>query len=177
MTVFIDPRAHVSDQADLADGVAVWAFTQVREGAVVGAGTTIGSHAYIDADVELGANCKVQSAALIFKGAHLGDGVFVGPAAVVTNDRWPRAISPDGERKGDSDWTVSPTRIETGATVGAFSLVGAGAVVTKDVPPHALVVGVPAVQTGWVCRCGGPVVVDPDSGIGTCDACNEVLET
>lgn len=185
--MYVDDRALVSPAAQLGDEVAVWAFTQVREGARIGAGTSIGSHSYIDADVEIGANCKIQSGALIFKGAVLEDGVFVGPGAVITNDMYPRAINPDGSRKSNDDWTVISTRVRRGAALGArslliagievgeFALVAAGAVATRDVPPHALVAGVPATQRGWVCACGHPVTIEGTTG--RCESCQRQLET
>ena len=181
--VLVDARALVSPDARLGNGVAVWAFTQVREGASIGSGTSIGSHSYIDADVEIGRDCKIQSGVLLFKGAVLADGVFVGPGAVVTNDMYPRAINPDGSRKGADDWAVLSTRIGRGASLGArslliagievgdFALVAAGAVVTEDVAPHALVVGVPAKQRGWACWCGHPV-----ASTGRCPSCQRQLE-
>ncbi len=181
--VYVDDQALVSPNARLGTNVAVWAFTQVREGASIGSGTTIGSHSYIDVGVEIGSDCKIQSGVLLFKGAVLSEGVFVGPGAVVTNDMYPRAINPDGSRKGEDDWAVLSTRIGRGASLGArslliagievgdFALVAAGAVVTGDVPAHALVVGVPAKQRGWVCWCGHPV-----GSTGRCPSCQRQLE-
>ena len=162
----IAPTALVADGAELSPGTVVWEFTQVREGVLIGPNTSVGSHAYIDAGVVIGANCKIQTGALLFRGSHLADGVFVGPGAIVTNDRTPRAIQPDGTRKGTADWEVDETRIGRGASIGAgatlvagvdvgeFALVAAGAVVTRDVPPNGLVAGVPARVVGWVCCCG-----------------------
>lgn len=184
--MYVDDRALVSPKADLGEGVAIWAFTQVREGASIGARTSVGSHSYIDADVSIGADCKIQSGALVFKGAIVDDGVFIGPGAVITNDMYPRATNPDGGRKTDSDWEVIVTRVGRGASLGArclliagievgeFALIAAGAVATKDVPPHALVAGVPAEQKGWVCACGHPVTIDGTTG--RCDSCHRQLE-
>lgn len=184
--MYVDDRALVSAEADLGEDVAIWAFTQVREGALIGARTSVGSHSYIDADVRIGADCKIQSGALLFKGAVIEDGVFIGPGAVITNDMYPRAVNPDGDKKSNADWEVIETTVRRGASLGArslliagievgeFALIAAGAVATKDVPPHALVAGVPAEQKGWVCVCGNPVTIDGTTG--RCGSCHRQLE-
>ena len=159
---YIDPRALVSEEANLGDDVYVWAFTQVRERAKIGNRTSIGSHAYIDADVIIGSDCKIQSGCLIYHGATIEDGVFIGPSVVITNDRYPSAVNPDFSKKSDEDWTVTQTRVRRGASLGAgavlvagvevgeFALVAAGAVVTQDVEPSTMVRGVPARPAGSV---------------------------
>ncbi len=166
----IHETAIVEDGARLDEGVNVWAFTQVRSGASIGERTNIGSHSYIDTDVVLGRNCKVQTGVRIFHGVTVGDGVFIGPGCIITNDLHPRAITRDGSPKSADDWTVTPTKVHDGASlgagsvvvagcdIGAFALVGAGAVVTKQVPAHAIVVGTPAHQIGWACHCGNRLI-------------------
>jgi acetyltransferase-like isoleucine patch superfamily enzyme len=172
----VDNRALIADNVDLSDDASVWAFTQIREGALIGGGSSVGSHSYIGPQVHIGRNCKIQSGVLLFEGAHLEDGVFVGPGAIVTNDRVPRAINPDQTRKSPNDWQIEETLVKTGAslgagslliagvTVGEFALVAAGAVVANDVPPHALVAGVPAKLIGWVCCCGARLAVEDNKG-------------
>lgn len=170
--------AEVSESATIGEGASIWHQAQVRERAVIGPNCIIGKGAYVDADVHVGANCKIQNYSCVYHGTTLEDGVFVGPEVVFTNDRYPRAINPDGTIKGDSDWEVGPTLVKYGAaigsrsvivpgvTIGRWALVAAGSVVTKDVPDHALVAGVPARPIGWVCVCARPL---PESMV--CTAC------
>jgi len=172
----IDPNAEVSPEASVADSTTIWAGTMVREQAVVGAHTSIGRQSYVGPGVVIGDDCRIQNQALIFEPAVLEDGVFVGPAAVLTNDRFPRAINPDGSRKTVDDWEAVGVTIRHGASIGAravciapleigeWATVAAGAVVTRDVPAHAIVVGVPARQIGWVGR-SGRLLIDDDGGL------------
>lgn len=165
MSTTIHPTAEVSDAATIGEGCRIWHQAQVREGASLGPGCIVGKGVYVDTGVSLGANCKVQNYACLFKGVTLEDGVFVGPHVVFTNDRLPRAITPDGSLKSETDWEIGPVHVARGASIGSravilpgvnigqWALVGAGAVVTKDVPGHALVAGNPARQVGWVCAC------------------------
>lgn len=129
---------------------------------------------YIDADVKIGDNVKIQNGISIYHGVTLEDGVFCGPHCVFTNDKFPRAINPDGSLKSASDWVVSETLVKTGASIGAhativcgvmigkWAMIGAGSVVTKDVPDHGLVIGNPARLSGFVCYCGHKLVHDED---------------
>lgn len=161
--------ADVDPSAGIGLGTRIWHLAQVREGARVGADCIIGRGAYIGPGVVLGDACKVQNHALVYEPAVLADGVFIGPAAVLTNDEFPRAVTPDGRLKGQDDWHAVGVTIGRGAsigaravciapvTVGAWALVAAGAVVAKDVPAHALMVGVPARRVGWVGRAGRPL--------------------
>jgi acetyltransferase-like isoleucine patch superfamily enzyme len=156
----------VSPGAQVATSTKIWDNAQVREGAKIGSNCIIGRGVYIGAGVVLGNNCKIQNHAMVYEPAILEDGVFIGPNVVLTNDHYPRAINPDGTLKSVSDWEPVGVTIRTGASIGAHSvciapvvvgswvLVGSGSVVTKDVPDHALVVGNPARQIGWVSKSG-----------------------
>ena len=168
----IDPSARVHATADLEADVTVgprtsiWHRAQVRVGARIGADCVIGRDSFIDESVVLGDRVKVQNLALVYHGVTVEDGVFIGPNAILTNDRYPRAITASGELARADDWQVSPITLRYGCSIGAgavvvagtdvgrFATVGAGAVVTRDVPDHALVVGNPARRLGWVCACG-----------------------
>lgn len=185
-TELIHDTAIIEDGATLGDSVAVWAYTQIRTGATIGANTIIGSHSYIDSDVTIGERCKIQSGVRLFHGANVEDGVFLGPGCIVTNDRNPRAVNPDGTIKTAAEWVVTPTRIGTGASLGAgsiivagahigsFALVGAGTTVTRPVAPHAIVVGNPSSQIGWVCHCGRRLEEQPREG-WRCHACDKIV--
>jgi acetyltransferase-like isoleucine patch superfamily enzyme len=168
----IDPSARVHATADLEDdvsvgsGTSIWHRAQVRTGARIGRDCVIGRDAFIDEGVSLGDRVKIQNGALVYHGVTVGDGVFIGPGAILTNDRHPRALTATGDLARAADWTVSPIHLADGSSVGAgavvvagcdvgtFAMVGAGAIVTRDVPAHALVAGNPARIIGWVCACG-----------------------
>jgi acetyltransferase-like isoleucine patch superfamily enzyme len=173
------PTADVSDSASIGAGSKIWHYAQVRENASIGANCIVGRGAYIGAGVELGDGCKVQNYALVYEPAKLADGVFIGPAVVLTNDHFPRAINPDGTPKSAHDWEPVGVTILEGASIGAsatcvapvtigrWALVGSGSVVVKDVPDFALVVGSPARRVGWVGKAGVPLVSDGD-GVWRC---------
>ncbi len=182
-TTYIHDTAEVADGAIIGEGTKIWMHVQVREGARIGRECILGKGAYVDADVTLGDRCKIQNRASLFKGVSLEDGVFVGPHVVFANDTFPRAINPDGTLKSDDDWTVTPTHVGRGAsvgagaiilpgiTIGAWALVAAGAVVTADVPAHGIVKGNPARMAGWACTCGRPLRMERVDDYH-CDACS-----
>lgn len=176
----VAPGATVQDGAVVGAGTTVWDGALVRAGAVVGEHCTIGRGAYVDGGVIIGDRCKVQDNALLYQPARIGSGVFIGPAVVLTNDRRPRAVSPDGRLLERDGWQAEGVDVADGAALGAgcvvvagcrighWALVAAGAVVARDVPDHALVVGNPARQLGWVGRTGHRL--EPDGASWRCPA-------
>ena len=162
----IHPTAVVSPQAQVGEGTSIWHHAQVREGVRIGRECIVGKNVYVDFDVVIGDRVKIQNNALVYHGVTIEDGVFIGPAACLTNDRRPRAVTPDGALKSGTDWEVGTILVREGAAIGAravilpnvtigpWAMVAAGAVVTHDVPAHGLAVGMPARLQGYVCRCG-----------------------
>ena len=169
--------ADVSVDAVVGAGSQVWHLAQVRENAVLGQNCIVGRGAYIGSGVRIGANSKIQNYALVYEPADLGVGVFIGPAAVLTNDQYPRAVNPDGTRKDGHDWEPVGVTVLEGAAIGAravcvapvtigrWAMVAAGSTVVRDVADFALVAGTPAKRIGWVGRAGARL--EPTDANGT----------
>jgi len=172
---YVHPTSDVSPDAKIGSGTKIWQLCQVRENAEIGSNCILSKGVYIDTGVKIGSNVKIQNGISVYHGVRLEDGVFCGPHCVFTNDKRPRSINPDGSLKGGDDWEVSETLVKKGASIGAhatiicgtvlgkWAMVGAGAVVTKDVPDYGLVVGNPARLIGFVCPCGEKLGISEES--------------
>lgn len=166
MSVRVAAGAEVDERATIGDGSTIWHLAQIRENAQLGRNCVVGRGAYIGPGVCIGDNVKIQNLALVYDPAQIGNGVFIGPAAVLTNDVYPRSVDIAGCSKNASHWESLGVTVDEGASIGArsvvlagvsigaWALIGAGAVVVRDVPAHALFVGNPACQKGWVGRFG-----------------------
>lgn len=170
---FVHESAYVDDGATIGAGTKVWHFCHVLSGAVIGARCSLGQNVVVMNGTRIGDNVKIQNNVSIYEGVELEDDVFCGPSMVFTNVINPRShVSRKCEyqrtlvRRGAS--IGANATIVCGSTLGEYSFIGAGAVVAKDVPAYALMVGVPARRIGWMCQCGERL---PDNGAGSCDAC------
>jgi len=169
----IHESAYIDDGAEIGEGTRIWHFCHVLPGTRIGRNCSLGQNVMAGPDVTIGDGCKIQNNVSLYKGVTLEDDVFVGPSAVFTNVNTPRA---DINRMGELDTTLirrgasigANATIVCGSTVNEYAFVGAGAVVAHDVPAHALVVGVPAKQIGWVSHAGERLTADPATGILTC---------
>lgn len=171
---WIHPTAIIEDGARIGADTRVWHWVHVMAGARIGARGSIGQGCYIG-NVTIGDGCRIQNHVSVFDGVTLGDDVFLGPSCVFTNVKHPRAHVP---RKDSYAPTVLGRGVSVGAnatilcgiTIGAYAMIGAGAVVTRDVPAHAVVAGAPARRIAWACRCGETLGADL-----TCVRCGETL--
>ena len=170
--IYIHPTAEISDSAVIGDGTKIWNQAQVRNDAVLGENCIISKNVYIDEHVKIGNRVKVQNNVNVYHGVTVEDDVFLGPSMTFTNDMYPRSFN--------ANWKITETLVKRGASIGAnaaircgvtigeYATVGTGSVVTKDVPAQSLVVGNPARQIGWVCKCGFKLDAD-----GKCTECGE----
>jgi UDP-2-acetamido-3-amino-2,3-dideoxy-glucuronate N-acetyltransferase len=175
---FVHESAYVDDGAQIGAGTKVWHFCHVMPGAVIGERCSLGQNVVVMNGTRVGDNCKIQNNVSIYEGVELEDDVFCGPSMVFTNVLNPRSHV---SRKHEYQRTLvkrgtsigANATIVCGVTLGEYSFVAAGAVITKDVLPYALMAGVPARRMGWMCQCGERL---PDSGLGRCPACGTVYE-
>ncbi len=178
---FSDSRSVIDDGAAIGAGTSIWHFVHVRGGSSIGRNCIIGKDVYVDTGVKIGNNCKVQNGVSIYNGVSIEDQVFVGPHVVFTNDLRPRAglwdesrLSKTKVRKGSS--IGANATIVCGVEIGEFSMIAAGSVVTKDVPPHALVMGVPGKISGWVDKSGNVLSISIDEGLAGGTFISEISE-
>jgi UDP-2-acetamido-3-amino-2,3-dideoxy-glucuronate N-acetyltransferase len=170
---FVHESAYVDEGAKIGAGTKVWHFCHVNGGAVIGERCSLGQNVVVMNDVKIGNNVKIQNNVSVYDAVELEDDVFCGPSMVFTNVINPRSHVP---RKDEYRRTLvkrgtsigANATIVCGSTLGEYSFIGAGSVVTSDVPAYALIVGVPGRRVGWMCQCGERL---PDSGTGICKAC------
>ena len=172
----IHPTAIIDEGARVGDGCRIWHWTHVSAGAVIGARCSLGQNVYVANEVTIGSNVKIQNNVSVYDNVTLEDDVFCGPSMVFTNVYNPRsAISRKDEyratlaRRGAT--LGANCTVVCGTVIGRYAFVGAGAVVTRDVPDYALVVGTPARVIGWMCECGNRIVFPAPDGEGHCGAC------
>ena len=158
--IYVHETAVVDEGAIVGEETVIWHFSHIQSGATIGCGCSLGQNVNIANNVKVGDGCKIQNNVSVYEGVELEDYVFCGPSCVFTNDLTPRAKYPKGRSK------YVPTLVQYGASIGAnstivcghtigkWAMIASGAVVTSNVPDHALMMGVPARQRGWVCECG-----------------------
>ena len=186
LNVRIHPTADISAEAQIGQGTIIWHNVQVRENATIGRDCILGKGVYVDFDVVVGDNCKLQNGVSVYHPAVLEDGVFLGPGVILTNDYYPRAVNPDLSLKSADDWAASSSHVGTGASVGAgstllpgvnigsWAMIGAGTVVTHDVPMYGLMYGNPGRLIGYVCPCGHKLVRET-TRLHRCPTCQREL--
>lgn len=178
--VFIHESSYVDEGVTIGEGTKIWHFCHVQSGASIGCNCSLGQNVNVANNVRIGNGVKIQNNVSIYEGVELEDYVFCGPSCVFTNDLTPRAKYPKGSagykhtivRTGAS--IGANATIVCGNDIGAWALIGAGAVVASNVPDHALMLGVPARQAGWVCECGQ--VLDNHLVCGDCSHEYEIVD-
>lgn len=157
---FVHETSVVDDNVSIGDGTRIWHFSHIQSGAKIGDHCSLGQNVNISNNVVIGNGCKIQNNVSLYEGVELGDDVFCGPSCVFTNDLTPRAKYPKGRANykktivRDGATIGANATVVCGHTIGKWAMIGAGAVVTKDVPSHALMLGNPARRVDWVCECG-----------------------
>lgn len=182
MNYFIHPSAVVAENVTIEDGTHIWHDAQIREGAVIGQNCNIGKGVYIDKDVKIGNSVKIQNYVSVYNGVTIEDDVILAPNCTFTNDLYPRAFN--------KDWRTVPTLVKKGASIGAnatilcgvtigeYSLIGIGSVVTADTLPFSLMVGNPARMKNFVCRCGAELFMEKKDDFNLffkCKKCSKTL--
>ena len=183
-------RLALCESDEVGAGTQIWAFAHVMKGAVIGRDCNVGDHAFVETGARIGDRVTLKNQAMVWDGVEIGDDVFVGPGVSFTNDVFPRSrrlpLPPAAsDHPAEAGWLV-PTRVGNGASlgarcvilpgahVGAYAMVAAGAVVTRRVPAHALITGVPAKRVGWVCRCAR--LVEEEARAWRCPRCAETFD-
>lgn len=180
---YVHPTAIVEKTAKIGEGTKVWHFAHVREDAKIGRECVLGHSVYVGKGVQIGNRVKLENRATVYQGVTIEDDVFVGPHVTFTNDLYPRSHS--------TDWKIKPTSVKKGASIGAstivicgltigeYAMIGAGSVVTKDIPPHALTYGNPAKIRGFVCKCGRSLTKEAERQkvvLMVCSVCDKKYE-
>lgn len=174
---FVHPSSVIDDGVTIGNGTKIWYFCHIQEGAQIGERCSLGQNVNVSNNVKVGDGCKLQNNVSLYEGVELEDDVFCGPSCVFTNDLTPRAKYPKGRaaykktlvKRGAS--IGANATVVCGHTIGEWAMIAAGAVVTSNVPNHALMMGVPARIHGWVCECG---VVLPDDLV--CNKCGRTYK-
>lgn len=177
---FVHESSYVDEDVEIGEGTKIWHFCHIQKGARIGKGCSLGQNVNVSNHVKIGDGCKLQNNVSLYEGVELEDYVFCGPSCVFTNDLTPRAKYPKGNagyhrtliREGAS--IGANATIVCGHTVGRWALIGAGAVVTDDVPDHALMLGVPARLAGYICQCGARIKFENNRAV--CAACGRIYQ-
>ncbi len=182
---FVHETSTIEDDVKIGEGTKIWHYAHIREKARIGQGCTLCTNVYVDKGVEIGDNVNIQNGVSVYQGVTVGDDVLLGPHMTFTNDVYPRA---------EGEWNIEETEVKKGVSIGAhatilsglvlneYCMVGAGAVVTKDIPANTIVYGNPAVVKGFVCDCGKKfesaekVFEDMDKVIFRCSECDEEVK-